>query len=346
MVPFRVRDFAIGLSALFAALTLVAACSTEAREPGPTTPIEIEARAIPLNSDDPAVATIGKLRWRGGVVLTSRERRFGGWSDLWVAPNGRSLHSISDEGSWLVAAIRYDNDGRLTGLGAATIGSLRGENGQLLSDKIETDAEGLARLPDGGWLVSFERDHRVLHYPPGDESTGQGLAGRPRRLTTPPEFRRQPANGGVEAMVALPDRRTLLLSEEMSEKPGTVVGWIVDADANWRKFHYQTRDSDHRPTSLALLPDGDLVLLERAFDPLRGVRVAVKRVRLAGVVPDAVVRGEELAWLRQPLAVDNLEGIAAGRGPRGETLLWLLSDDNFNPLQRTILLHFELMPEP
>jgi hypothetical protein len=344
MVLFRVRDFAIGLPALFAALSLVAACSTAAREPGPTAAIEIEARALPLNADDPAVTTVGKLRWRGGVVLTSRERRFGGWSDLSISPDGRGLHSISDEGSWLTATLRYDNDGRLVGVGAATIGSLRGENGQLLVDKIETDAEGLARLPDGGWLVSFERDHRVLQYPPGDESAGQGLAGRPRRLTTPPEFRRQPANGGVEALLVLPDRRTLMISEEMSEKPGTVVGWIVDADGNWRKFHYQTRDGDHRPTSIALLPDGDLVLLERAFDPMRGVRVAVKRVRLADVGPDALVRGEELAWLRQPFSVDNLEGVATGRGPRGETLLWLLSDDNFNPLQRTILLHFELMP--
>ena len=29
---------------------------------------------------------------------------------------------------------------------------------------------------------------------------------------------------------------------------------------------------------------------------------------------------------------------------RGETLLWLISDDNFNPLQRNILLLFELAP--
>jgi hypothetical protein len=27
---------------------------------------------------------------------------------------------------------------------------------------------------------------------------------------------------------------------------------------------------------------------------------------------------------------------------RGETLFWLISDDNFNPLQRNILLLFEL----
>lgn len=344
MVPFRVRDIAIGLPGLVAALSLVAACPTSAREPAPAAPIEIATQAIPLNIEDPALAEVGKLRWRGGLVLTSREPRFGGWSGLWVAPDGRTLRSISDEGSWLATTLRYDTSGRLTGIEPGTIGSLRGEDGQLLVSKLETDAEGLARLPDGGWLVSFERDHRILQYPPGAESAGQGLAGRPRRLTTPAEFRRQPVNGGVEAMVVLPDRRTVLISEEMSERPGTAVGWIVDGDAAWRKFHYQTRDGDHRPTAAAVLPDGDLVVLERAFDRARGVRVAVKRVRVADIVPDAIVRGEELAWLRHPFSVDNLEGIAAGSGPRGETLLWLLSDNNFNPLQRTILLHFELMP--
>lgn len=344
MVPFRVRDIAIGLPGLVAALSLIAACSTAAREPARAAPIEIAAQAIPLNTEDPALGEVGKLRWRGGLVLTSREPRFGGWSDLWVAPDGRTVRSISDEGSWLAATLRYDTAGRLIGIDPGLIGSLRGENGQFLDGKLDTDAEGLARLPDGGWLASFERDHRVLQYPPGEESAGQGLAGRPRRLTTPPEFRRQPVNAGVEAMVVLPDRRTVLISEEMSERPGTALGWIVDGAAVWRKFHYETRDGDHRPTSLAVLPGGDLVLLERAFDLARGVRVAVKRVRVADIAPDAIVSGEELAWLRPPFSVDNLEGIAAGSGPRGETLLWMLSDNNFNPLQRTILLHFELIP--
>ena len=58
--------------------------------------------------------------------------------------------------------------------------------------------------------------------------------------------------------------------------------------------------------------------------------------------PGATVHAEELARLAEPYAVDNLEGIAAAKGPRGETLLWLISDDNFNPLQRNILLLFEL----
>jgi hypothetical protein len=41
--------------------------------------------------------------------------------------------------------------------------------------------------------------------------------------------------------------------------------------------------------------------------------------------------------------VDNYEGVAAGRGPGGETVVYLISDDNTNPLQRTLLMQFRLI---
>lgn len=37
-----------------------------------------------------------------------------------------------------------------------------------------------------------------------------------------------------------------------------------------------------------------------------------------------------------------MEGIAARLGPKGETLVYLLSDNNFSPLQQTLLMMFEL----
>jgi len=63
---------------------------------------------------------------------------------------------------------------------------------------------------------------------------------------------------------------------------------------------------------------------------------------LAALKADAIIDGEELARLASPYAVDNLEGLAATTGERGETLLWMIADDNFNPLQRNLLLLFEL----
>jgi len=103
-----------------------------------------------------------------------------------------------------------------------------------------------------------------------------------------------------------------------------------------------TKTPDFNPTALRQLPDGSFVLLERAFDTVRGVRVRVMQFDAADLRPGGAVRARELARLVSPYAVDNLEGLAAGTGPRGETLLWLISDDNFNPVQRNILMMFEV----
>jgi hypothetical protein len=91
-----------------------------------------------------------------------------------------------------------------------------------------------------------------------------------------------------------------------------------------------------------MLPDGSFATIERAFDMVRGVRCRVMRFEASELKPGGTVRAEELAWLASPYTVDNLEGLAATKGAHGETLLWLISDDNFNPLQRNILLLFEL----
>jgi len=329
-------------------IALLAAC---AGGPPPTAiaqagGIVIRATALPFNLEDPADRRTGRLIWRGGVALTASNPAFGGWSGLHVAPDGSSLSAISDVGHWLTARIVQDAAGTLTGLADARFGPLRGLDGKPLGDKRSADAESLARLADGSWLVAFEQRHRLWRYPAGDEANGAGLAGLPVPVEGPADLGRQPANGGLEALAALPDGRIVGLSEVYSKRPGTSVGWIgapSDTGWRWQEFGY-TATPDYKPTALAVLPDGDLVVVERAFSPALGVRCRVLRLAVGAIAAGATVQAVELARLASPLAVDNLEGVAATRGPRGETLIWLISDDNFNPLQRTILLKFELAP--
>lgn len=299
--------------------------------------LEIRSQPLTLKLDEPALKRAGKLIWRGGLSMTANSANFGGWSDLQVSPDGRTLTSISDVGSWLTATIDYDADRNLVGLSQARIGSLRGLDGRPLVSKVDSDAEGMALLPDGSWLVSFERHHRIWRYPT--------LDGTPLPVNLPPGFDRQPENGGIEALTALADGTIVALSETYSVTPGELVGWTgrpgPDGRYAWQTFRYPQLP-DFNPTALRPLPDGGFVLLERAFDMARGVRIRVMLAEAADFEPGALAKPREIARLASPLAVDNLEGIAATRGPRGETLLWLMSDDNFNSLQRNLLLLFEL----
>jgi hypothetical protein len=95
-----------------------------------------------------------------------------------------------------------------------------------------------------------------------------------------------------------------------------------------------------KPTGATTLPGGDVLVLERRFPPI-GARI--QRLAKETIVPGAMLEGKEIARLEGSLTVDNMEGIDARAGPGGETLVYVVSDDNDNPLQRTYLLMFELI---
>ncbi|GER05292.1 hypothetical protein JCM17846_29740 [Iodidimonas nitroreducens] len=75
------------------------------------------------------------------------------------------------------------------------------------------------------------------------------------------------------------------------------------------------------------------------------MRARLLRIDLAAILPDAVLKGDELARLEPPLMVDNMEALAVHVDTVGQWMITIISDDNFSPLQRTILLRYK-MPQP
>jgi hypothetical protein len=297
-------------------------------------PIVVRTTSVPLNVQDPRQHVVGRLEYRGGLHLVSDDPRFGGLSSLRVLPDGQHLAAITDEGSWLSARLVY-RDRLLQSLEDVEMGPLLGPDGKAPVGKDAKDAESLALLPDGEFIVGFEREHRLLRYPAG---TGRP-DGTPVPCPAPPGLENAPFNGGIEALVALRGGGLLALTEYWIERD-SIVGWTGGPN-EWKRLGMRFEQA-LRPSDGALLPKGDVLILERAYNPQRGVvSVRIRQIGRDKIRPGASLRGRLVAEFAPPLILDNFEGISAVRDESGETHVFLVSDDNFNHAeQRTLLLRF------
>ena len=94
------------------------------------------------------------------------------------------------------------------------------------------------------------------------------------------------------------------------------------------------------PTDCAFLPNGDLLVLERGV-VLVSFAARLVRVRAADVRPNAEMTGEVL-FESTGGDLDNMEGLAVHPGPDGKPRITIVSDNNFNDWERTLLLEFSL----
>ena len=303
--------------------------------------IDLSTSRVPLNHEKSSQRTVGPLVYLGGLKLSARDERFGGFSSLLVGADGRHMLAASDKGVWFSAELSYDADGNLKDAGAARIAPIPGPDGKLVTGRYR-DAEALARGKDGAVLLAFEQHHRILRFsPPGKLDAHALAASTPETIAVPTELNEFNGNAALEGLVTLTDGGLLLLTEGLDNDRQGKPGWVLRDGLPDKRFEYN-RAPRFRPTGAARLPNGDILVLERRYTLIGGVAALLRRVPQERIGRDARLDGTELVRILSPLTVDNMEGIAVRRDAAGRTIVYLISDDNYSVLQQTLLLMFEL----
>jgi hypothetical protein len=306
--------------------------------------IEVGAMPIALLASDPTAERVGKLVYRGGLYLNSRDKRFGAFSDLIVSEDGASLLAVSEGGYWFTATL-VTKDGRLTDLRHASLAPMLNSEGKPLERRGGVAKAVAAAGPEGlkgGLYVAYERKHRVWLYPFGKD----GFAARPQAIDIPADAQRLTATGGVQGLLTLDPGTLYAQSEDARDMKYDLQGWLFppskEATKGAHGVVFLKASGSFKPTSLAALPGGDVFVLERSFSPTEGAAMQIRRIKRRDIAPLAVLDGEVIAKLDVRYSIDNMEGLALRQGAAGETLLYILSNDNNNGLQRTVLLEFVL----
>jgi hypothetical protein len=302
--------------------------------------IEITAQRLEgFEHTDPTRRQFGMLEFRGGLALTSRAKEFGGISAIRVQPDGANFIALTDKGWWLKGRIVYEAT-RPVGIADAEMAPIRGPDGRTLASRRWYDTESIAQ--DGGTLyVGIERVNRIVRFDYGKD----GLLARGQPIDVPLGVRLLPTNRGLEALVFVPRGQPLggaliAISERGLDRDGNIIGFLIGGP---RPVTFTLkRSADFDVTDAALLPAGDLLVLERKFSWTTGLFVRIRRIKLVDVRPGALIDGPVLFGADLGHEIDKMEGLSVHRSANGETVLTLISDDNFSPLQRTLLLQFTL----
>jgi hypothetical protein len=314
-----------------AILALAACAPRPAPVPEPPAPVDsgvpITAEPVPLNPADPKQDRIGDFVYAGGLALTSTgTARLHGLSDLRIL-SGNKLVAISDEGDLLEADLLFDKGGRPARLINARFSALADLDGKPLQGKQESDSEGLAILADGERLVSFEGRHRIWRYP--------AAGGAAQEAPFPMAAADFPPNGGMEALAAYPAGGPDAFVVGGEESGQT---WICRLTGPCVPSATVPKPREFGLVAAVALPQGRMAYLLRAWDAAQGNRITL-------TVRDATREIARMDMAR-PMTIDNLEGLDAVTDSDGSIRFYLISDDNFQSSQRTLLMAFDWRPQP
>ncbi len=283
-----------------------------------------------LNPENPSQSHIGKLEFISAWELTSVNPDFGGISALNILEDGRFL-GVSDAGTLIGFGLKGDDTADRPFI-APLPGAKRGSN------FATRDSESLSYDPQSGrFWVGYENDNVIKRFSrsfANIESTSK-----------PKLMQEWSANSGAESLIRMPDGRFIVFSEGYDLPDGSYEAIIFSGDPTEKgsiasSFGYFPPEG-YKPTDAALLPNGKLLILNRRFSPIEGFTIKIGILNPDDIIAGESIESDIIAILEQPLLVDNLEGVTISRED-DKVIIWMISDNNFNIFQRTILMKFAL----
>ena len=297
--------------------------------PVPDQRINISSEPLALDTTLPNRRRVGALTLQAAWHLTSDTRGFGGFSALDV--NGNRVTALSDAGTILRFRL-----GRFGNASEASLVRVPEQCGHV-SRKYDNDTESLAHDPARqNWWIGFEWRNAVCRT---NADFTKGVA-----VWAPAGIAAWPQRAGPESMTRLSDGRFLLIGEDRIGG-GTAPMVLFDRDptdpaAVATTLAYRP-PVGFKPTDVAQLPDGRILVLTRRF--AYWSLFTSKLVLLDAIPPEptGILQGRVIAHFESPVLADNFEGLSF-TVENGRPIIWIISDDNYMRWQRTLLLKFAI----
>jgi len=263
-------------------------------------------------------------------------------SDLAWDEDEQLLYAISDEGLLYHLKLNIKNN-RINSVNIIDAMPIRDKQNQAVKGKF-SDAEGLALIKgnnksrgDTELIISFENKPRIAHY----STNGQFIKKVKiiKKLRKRKYFRNK--NKALESVTVHPQYGYLTAAEKpLKENPLSRQTIYSNSGKEWHFPASTVKNSSI--TALEVISKDEVLILERAYNGLLSpVVINLRKLTLQKCDHLNLCEIETLARLdsSEGWILDNFEGLTHLR----DNQYLMISDNNNNPLQKTILVLFEIL---
>jgi len=248
----------------------------------------------------------------------------------------QDLVILSDRG-YIIHTKPIFNKDNLIDIELISYHQLKNKNGKKLKHSA-SDSEGLAlinsknnRYHDTELIISFERKPRVIRY----TTEGKYTSKEPLNNTLNDIKSYKSANKALEAITLHNQFNIITGPERPLDNSNNLLSLHTLSDKQW--FFKPTNEKYGSLVGLTTLPNNKIIALERIFP---GVFAGISNVIHLISLEANSLKQETLLKLRPTDGYfnENFEGISWHKKNR----FFMISDDNDNPFQRTLLIYFEI----
>ena len=260
--------------------------------------------------------------------------KFSEISDVAYNQNTKKLYFVSDEGKLFVFDANFTD--KITTLNAVSAFTFVKKNGKSFK-KWRHDSEGLTLDRKGRLYASFEGRAKIGRFNHEGRMVKQYRL--PKKLRDPKNYRSR--NKSLEALAWHPKYGLLTAAEWPLKHKKKKEQTIYALSGN--RWHFRAEaEQKSAVVAMEVMDDGNLLVMERSFiDLLNPVVVTLKKVYLDQCRnKQKMCKSELLAKMNNHKGwmIDNFEGLARV----GKHRYVMVSDDNDNFFQQTLLIYFEV----
>ncbi len=263
--------------------------------------------------------------------------KFSEISDIAYYQKVEKLFLVSDEGKLFTFNARFTE--KIEDFEPLTAAKLTKKKGKRFK-KWRQDSEGMTLDGKGRLLISFEGRAKIGWFHKNSNSYGNMIRTYklPRQLRNPKNYRSR--NKSLEAL-AWHSRYGILTAAEWPLKKENKKRHTVYA-LNGKKWHFNAEpEGKSSVVAMEVMDDGNLLILERSYTGLMNpFVVTLKKVYIQNC-KKTMCKTKVVAKMdsHKGWDVDNFEGLAKV----GKDRYVMISDDNDNFFQKTLLIYFEVL---